>query len=134
MSFVNKNKAWVILSLVFLVDTICENYQSWVFGEKAPDWETAYWQANLFCKAESFFKWIPYILPLIFSRFKIKLDSIDELLCGYLLFTCIVDSADYVMNFNWREPYMDWIVFGVVYVTLLNIKIKNHRISLNKNH
>ena len=81
-------------------------------------------QIKVFMGFRSLFTWMPYILILFLMNRKIYISKEDEALALLCLMMSVIDSIDYFVNSNWRPVWMDWVVFGVISVSLIIYKIR----------
>lgn len=95
-----------------------------MFMGRAEDMDEWVFQVQVFSMCRSIFAWVPYMLLLFLLRFEILLDWIDEALIVLCLLMSVIDTLDYWVNANWRPVWMDWVVFGIISVSLVAYKLK----------
>jgi hypothetical protein len=93
-----------------------DNQTEWANGKHAGD------------IAKSFYSWMPYIFILLFISYKKSLlelrpDFIDKAMAGICLFSCMITTFDYIVNFNLRPVWMDWTVLGGALMFLFVVKL-----------
>ena len=80
-------------------------------------------QIVTFMAARSVFTWTPYILILLLLRYRFYFDKVDEILTVLMLLMSIFDTSDYLVNWNMRNMWMDYIVFSIIAIPLIIYKL-----------
>ena len=118
-------RSTLLIMAIFILDVILGN-ASRIMG-KAETMEEWTRQVILYNTLKSFLDWTPYILLMIISRVKLDFDWMDQAMALVCLFSCIVNSADWIMNFNFRPVILDWWAFGSMLLVLVGLKINRYR-------
>lgn len=116
-----KIKAIHLILIIFAIDVITGNIVKWFYPqpETMEEWQR---QVVLFNACKSFYDWIPYLMVIVLSRYRIDVDMYDIMICFVILFLCLLNSLDWFVNSNWRPVGIDWIVFIVSLLVILTLK------------
>lgn len=116
------HKAFTLISVVFAIDCILESlYKFWGDADTLEKW---YQLVQIYSTSRSFFSLAPYVLILYLSTAKIRFDWIDKSLAVTCFIFTLINASDFFISDGYRNMYLDWAVFGFIYLILVVLKLK----------
>lgn len=119
-------RATILILFIFVIDCVTGNLANNPDVSSSSAWWYSF--AVPYLTGKSFFIWLPYLTVIFWAvtqyyKYKIQFEFPDLLMAIVALFSCVINSFDWVFNGNTRTEKLDWWAFAIIIFLLFILKL-----------